>query len=193
MESTLGYYEKHAGEFSADTLATDMSCIQESFLAHLQPGAHILDLGCGAGRDALIFLERGFAVTATDGSAAMCREAEKNTGLAVRQLLFSELDYVDAFDAVWACSSLLHVPSAELRGIFTLVHRTLKENGIFYFSFKYGTGEGERKGRYFTDLTEETMRPFIEGLFTTIKVWTTGDARPGRNHEKWLNVIARKC
>jgi len=40
---------------------------------------HVLDLGCGVGRHALLFAEHGFAVEAIDGAAAgldfACREA----------------------------------------------------------------------------------------------------------------------
>lgn len=32
------------------------------------------------------------------------------------------------------------------------MNQALKENGIIYTSFKYGEFEGERNGRYFTDL-----------------------------------------
>ena len=70
----------------------------------------------------------------------------------------------------------------------------LKERGIIYTSFKYGKFEGERKGRYFTDFTEDTFRDFVADI-TEIQieeVWITGDVRQGRNEEKWLNLIIRK-
>lgn len=38
--------------------------------------------------------------------------------------------------------------------------RALKNNGIIYTSFKYGTFEGERNGRYFTDMNEEKFNLF---------------------------------
>ena len=81
----------------------------------------------------------------------MCTIAKAYTGLEVRQLLFKNLDYIEAFDAVWACASLLHVPSNDLPHIFALIHRALKGRGLLYCSFKYGTFEGERNGRFFTE------------------------------------------
>lgn len=36
----------------------------------------------------------------------------------------------------------------------------LKDDGVIYTSFKYGTFEGERNGRYFTDFTEKTFDGF---------------------------------
>lgn len=38
---------------------------------HFRPGAHILELGCGTGEDALYLAGRGVRVTATDASPAM--------------------------------------------------------------------------------------------------------------------------
>ena len=72
--------------------------------------------------------------------------------------------------------------------------KQLKKNGIIYTSFKYGTFEGERNGRYFTDFTEEMFEEFarqISGLQIE-KMWITGDVREGRGDERWLNILLRK-
>lgn len=191
-ETTLRYYDSNALSFAADTIDADMSSIQDDFLSLLHSGARILDLGCGTGRDSRYFLSRGFDVTACDGSTRMCEVASANTGLEARHLLFEDLDYVDEFDGIWACSSLLHVPSTGLKDIFSLVHKALKSNGVFYCSFKYGTYEGERDGRYFTDLTEDSIAELMDRLFQPLHIWITDDARPDRLDEKWLNVMARK-
>ena len=178
MDKTLRYYDENAAAFTTDTVTSDMGAIQEAFIRQLHPGAHILDLGCGSGRDSKLFLSKGFTVTPVDGSGEMCTIAKAYTGLEVRQLLFKNLDYIEAFDAVWACASLLHVPSNDLPHIF------------LYCSFKYGTFEGERNGRFFTDLTEDGIEKLLPPLFSPTRIWTTSDARPGRSDEKWLNVTA---
>ena len=70
----------------------------------------------------------------------------------------------------------------------------LKANGIIYASFKYGNFSGERNGRYFTDFTIESFTEFVRNI-TSIQIedyWITGDARPGRGEQKWLNLILRK-
>ena len=67
-------------------------------------------------------------------------------------------------------------------------------SGIFYTSFKYGNFESVRNGRYFTDLTESSFAELINEVtgFEIIEEWITSDVRPGREEEKWLNVILRK-
>ena len=70
----------------------------------------------------------------------------------------------------------------------------LRAHGIIYTSFKYGTFEGERNGRYFTDMTEETFAKLIQDMdeLEIEEQWITSDVRPGRGEEKWLNLILRK-
>ena len=70
----------------------------------------------------------------------------------------------------------------------------LKRGGIIYASFKYGVFEGERNGRYFTDMTEVSFAELLAGVggLRLEEQWTTSDVRPGRGEEKWLNIILRK-
>ena len=89
---TIEYYNQNAARFLEDTAGVEFTEIQNAFLSLLPEGARILDFGCGSGRDALEFLKRGYQVEATDGSEEMCRAAAELTGLAVRQMLFQELD-----------------------------------------------------------------------------------------------------
>ena len=82
--TTLKYYNENATIFSATTQIVDFSITQDKFLALLQPNAYILDFGCGSGRDAKYFLEKGYQVTAIDGSAELCRLASEFTGIEVK-------------------------------------------------------------------------------------------------------------
>ena len=194
MNQTLNYYTENAADFAAGTVNVDFSATQERFLSMLPAGASILDFGCGSGRDTKAFLARGYRVTAVDGSPELCRIASAYTGIPVRQMLFAELGDVNAYDGIWACASILHVPSAELPDVFRRMITALKPGGIIYTSFKYGTFEGERNGRLFTDFTEETFAAFLKQFpeLTIEEQWISADVRPGRSNEKWLNVILRK-
>ena len=110
-------------------------------------------------------------------------------------MLFQELDAMNQYDGIWACSSILHLPKKELLPVIQKMCEALKDNGIIYTSFKYGDFEGERNGRYFTDFTEKTFQEVIEKVpkLTIEEHWITSDVRPGRGEEKWLNLLLRKC
>ena len=194
MNTTIEYYENNAESFSQGTLNVDFSDVQDRFASLMPEGAFILDFGCGSGRDTKYFLGRGFKVDAIDGSENLCKIASENTGIEVRNMLFSELDAGELYDGIWACSSILHLPKEELRDVFGRMIRAVKKGGFIYTSFKYGEAEGLRKGRYFTDFTEETFREFIREMPETevIDEWLSADVRPGRSEEKWLNLILKK-
>lgn len=191
---TLDYYNANAQAFAASTVSVDFSATQRRFAQLLPSGARILDFGCGSGRDSKFFLQEGFDVTATDGSAELCEIARKLTGLPVRYELFQDLAETNTYDGIWACASILHLPRAELAGVLAKMVAALKLGGVIYTSFKYGNFEGIRNGRYFTDFTEEGFRSFMQPI-EGIRIedwWVSADVRPGRGDERWLNLLLRK-
>ena len=193
-EKTLSYYNTHAQSFAQSTLNVDFIAIQNKFLDKLPAGAFILDFGCGSGRDTRYFLDQGYRVEAIDGSEELCRLAGEYTRIEVKCMLFQELQDTDRYDAVWACSSILHLTYEDLISVLEKIARALKDRGLLYTSFKYGTEEGERNGRYFTDMTEEKLAGLLKKVpvFEIEEQWITSDVRPGRGEEKWLNLFLRK-
>ena len=191
---TLNYYNEKAVSFSESTVHVDFTETQQTFLDCLPSHAHILDFGCGAGRDTKYFLERGCQVTAVDGSEALCKIASEYTGIQVKQMLFQNLDETEKYDGIWACASILHLKKTELPDVLVKMRNALKKQGIIYISFKYGDFEGVRNGRYFTDFTEELFADFMKDIpgLTIEKTWITGDVRGGRGDERWINILLRK-
>ena len=189
--TTLEYYDQNADSFVNTTQGVVFTEIQDLFLSFLPEGGKVLDFGCGSGRDSKYFLEKGFCVSACDGSAEMCKAASVYAGIEVKKMLFTDLCDKQVYDGIWACSSILHCDHESLKIVFAKMYDALKEKGILYTSFKYGTFEGMRNGRYFIDLDEEGIQAYI-GNFDVLKEWISGDVRPGRENEKWLNVILRK-
>ena len=187
---STSFYDRDPEGYSGKTFTADVSDLRDRFTSLLPGGASVLDLGCGSGRDSLAFHEMGFRVTSIDGSEGMCRIARENTGLDVRHLLFRDLDYIDRFDGVWACSTLLHVPSHELPAVLSLVHRSLHADGVFYMSFKDGVFEGERDGRYYTDMSVDDIPSIASSNgFDVIDVWNS--VEPDRDI-LWTNALLRR-
>lgn len=194
MQKTLIYYNQNAQKFNQNTINVDFKSTQERFLKKLSSSSEILDFGCGSGRDTKYFLSKGHHVTAIDGSEELCKIASEYTGISVRNMLFQDLNEKNVYDGIWACSSILHLPYDELKSVLCKMAQALKQNGIVYTSFKYGTFEGERNGRYFTDMTEEKFEKLLEEVkaFHIEEQWISSDVRPDRRDEKWLNLILRK-
>ena len=193
-QETLQYYENNAESFISGTVNADMSDARQRFLKLLPENALILDFGCGSGRDTKAFLEHGYRVDAIDGSAELCRQASDYTGICVRQMLFQELDISNYYNGIWACASILHLSRIEISDVLKRISNALKPGGILYTSFKYGTFEGMRNNRYFTDFTETTLSKLWIGIdsLQIIDIWTTQDVRPGREEKRWINLLARR-
>lgn len=156
-EATLRFYAEEAPVY-ASSGPGGASRRLTGFLELLEPGASILELGCGGGRDSEWMLAKGFDVDPTDGVAAMAAKAEARIGRAVRVMRFDELDAVERYQAVWANASLLHVPRSSLPAVLASILRALKPGGLHFASYKGGGAEGrDRFGRYFNYLSVDDL------------------------------------
>ena len=102
------------------------------------------------------------------------------------------MNFENKFDGIWACASLLHIPSTQLNSVFKKCYQALKPNGIMYVSFKYGSFEGIRNGRFFLDLNEKSLKKYLSDTnFKIILLCVTDDVRDDKT-TKWLNAILKK-
>lgn len=191
----IDYYDNNSRSFYDRTINVDLSDNYEKFLSNLQAGAHVLDAGCGVGRDTKYFLSRGYKITSVDASEKMVELAAIETNAQIIHTTFQELNFCDIFDGVWAQASLLHVPYEETREIYNKIKDSLKAKGIFYASYKYGTSFMPTEERDFYNMTEETIVPYLDNLFDIVEIWTKNDRTSKVAPSPaglWLNFIARK-
>lgn len=133
--ATMLFYSKEAPVYAASGPGSVNRGLRD-FLELLAPGARILELGCGGGRDAEAMIAAGFDVDPTDGIPEIARKAEKRLGRNVRVLCFDELDAIEAYDAVWASASLLHVPRSSLPKVLELIFRALKPGSLHFATYR---------------------------------------------------------
>jgi SAM-dependent methyltransferase len=188
---SVEFYDQNADSFIAQTADVDMAALYQRFCKLLPSGASVLDAGCGSGRDALAFSNMGYDVVAFDASKKMVDAARKRAAVPVHQMTFDNMQFDQAFDGIWACASLLHVPRAQLTGILDRLSSFLAPGGVLYVSFKYGVEEREKGGRYFNDLNESLLEEHLAPLWSLklLEVWQTADRRPDRRSEQWLNCL----
>ena len=111
---------------------------------HVQPGGSILDIGCGAGREAIGFARAGFRVVGIDIAPAMVDASRQNAralGLTIdfRIQSATNLDECpDTYDGVFFSGSFQHVPGRALR-VDTLrrIGRSLKPDGALILAVSY--------------------------------------------------------
>jgi SAM-dependent methyltransferase len=138
----------------------------------LEPRSAVLELGCGAGRDAVRLAEAGHQVVACDFSDTALREFAADAsslGIEQRRQDLADLPYPFAdhsFAAVYARLSLHYFTAATTRDIFIEIARLLGENGVFlglfnsHFDTENGTGTRIEE-RYFELASGSRKRYFI--------------------------------
>jgi SAM-dependent methyltransferase len=124
----------------------------DGLIQRFAPGAHsILDLGCGTGRHAFEFAERGYAVLGVDRSSSMLERAQEQQAelpCDVRDRLAFEHHDIRGFrrDRRFDCVlALFHVVSYQnsnddVLAMFATAKSHLRRDGVFVFDCWYGPG-----------------------------------------------------
>jgi cyclopropane fatty-acyl-phospholipid synthase-like methyltransferase len=132
----IKYYNDNSIKFINGSLNANMSLLYDKFETYLKPKSHILDLGCGSGRDSLYFHNKNYKVTSVDGSNEMIKHCETILNNKIIHSTFKDFNVSYKFDAIWACASLLHVKKEDMGNIIFKYISLLNINGIFFISFK---------------------------------------------------------
>lgn len=191
--ATFEFYQSQAPHFSLSS-ALAHSRYLDAFLDRLQPGAEVLELGCGAGRDSARIVERGFALDATDGVPAMVAKAKERHDINARLMRFDQLEASQRYDAVWAHATLLHCPRAELPSVASAIHRALRPGGLHFASYKLGDGEGrDLLGRLHNFPTADWLHNlYIAAEFEVIDDQVFAGKGSDGTMRDWLAITVRR-
>lgn len=192
-KTTISYYTANAEDYVSATRDCDMAAIRDEFSSRLPKSPHILDLGCGSGRDSKAFLAAGYTVTATDACPDIARLASAYIGQPVLVQKAQELEGSECFDGIWACASLLHVPENEFDDTLDRITRALKQDGTLYMSFKLVEQNGtDAKGRYYLAHAAAVSHLETRGNSLRIERQYQTSSRMTCTSERWLNILACK-
>lgn len=194
--NTLEYYNKNAKQYCEQTIVGDLQENYNKFLKQIPSNSYILDFGCGSGRDSKYFIENGYKVKSIDGSIEMCKLASKYIGQNVECIKFEELNDIEMYDAIWACSSILHVEKEKLSNVLVKMIKALKTNGIIYTSFKRGAGHEIKEEKYYNYLTKEEMKNILDEISEDVKIIEYFETLPSTKRKAedtvWANFIIKK-
>lgn len=142
-EITKESYQATAQEFCQNVMELAPIKSIETFLNFLPPKAKIIDIGCGSGRDAKLFTDKGADVLGIDFSSNLIEIARLQAPLANFQLMDIETMSLPAssFDGVWSACSLGHIAKNKLQDALRNIHSLLNDKGYFYLALKKGVGE----------------------------------------------------
>jgi len=139
------YNSKEEVEFHSKLISEGLEEWEELILKFMKPESKILDVGCGAGREAIALTKMGFEVTGIDISPNMIAQAAENAkkeGLDIDFIAqnVSDIVYpVKSFDYVLFSRAVYsYIPTKKIR-VKTLkkIRDVLKPDGMFFFSAYY--------------------------------------------------------
>lgn len=179
-DETVDFWERFPGEF-VDQFADRIS-------------GTVLNVGSGPGRDSVLLRDRGRNVTCLDASEAMIAMTESQ---GFRSILgdFESMPFTDGeFGGVWAYTSLLHVPKAEIGKSMKEIRRVLRDGGILALGMIEGEFDGYRSSsgidtlRWFAFYTKSEIEEALERNGFDIVHFV--EYKPGTKN--YLNFIAIK-
>lgn len=193
IKASIEIYNKFAQAYITHTSNKLLQFQLNEFISMLPKKAKVLDVGCGAGRDAEYLTEEGLDVLGIDIATQMIKEAKKKK-IKVKKKNILDLKKGD-FDGIWCMATLSDIPKSEINTVLTNFHNLLNENGIVYIAVKEGEGEKfEEKERYENQprfyayyKQDELEKNLAENNFKIIKSTKTNDQ--GVN---WIEIFARK-
>lgn len=100
----------------------------------VRPGHHVLDLGCGEGRDSVFFAQLGAVVTGVDLSGEGIEKAERLArarGVRVRWIQGPMTESLPAcrFDLIFSCGSIHYVPRPQRTALFRRLEALARPGG----------------------------------------------------------------
>jgi ubiquinone/menaquinone biosynthesis C-methylase UbiE len=171
---------------------------------------HMLEAGCGPGRESRLLMDRGherglqIQVTAVDISKGLLAIAkERNPDVTYEEADFRSLPFEPAtFDGLLSHASMVHLETEEdVRKTLSEFFRVLKPGAVAFIKVKMKTDEAttevvsdsfvkhDRFMRYYT--VEELQTFLTEAGFEVVSHYTKDDSR-GRDEVKWIHMYGRK-
>lgn len=117
------------------------------FIEMLEPGARILDLGCGNGIDLVWITKAGFQGTGMDASRAMVERARGIHALSGVEIIHRNFLFLDfplgRWDAVWSNLSLCEIPPEALQRVLAICFKGMNVGSIMGAVMLEGSGSFE--------------------------------------------------
>jgi len=196
LRSTQDGYDQIAAQYATVNAAMPPEVLASArrFLQLVGSRAHLLDLGCGPGRDMAWFESQGATVAGTDLSRRMLDLARPRVRGHLVQMDLGRLGFPSiCFHGVWCNASLLHLPKRQAALALSEIGRILVPGGILFLAIQEGTEEAWETSpygtieRFFARYRQAEMaRLLSRSGFTVLE--TTAN-RTGSRY--WLHFLAR--
>ncbi|MDD5627127.1 MAG: class I SAM-dependent methyltransferase [Patescibacteria group bacterium] len=138
-QRTIKTYNKIAKEYAARGYNNPLFWHREfKIFQKLISGKRVIDIGCGSGKDALLFIKNKFDYIGIDASSGLLHEARKfvKSGKFILMNFYKLKFPQNHFDGFWAAASLLHIPKRRVAKVLRAIRKIIKSQGIGFIALK---------------------------------------------------------
>jgi len=184
----------------------------KSILPYLQQGKHLVDLGCGNGRDTLFFTEKGINVLGVDRSQTAIGALRNMTGVQMNveflcdDFIDNPLIYSRKYDYFYSRFTIHTITENEQHILLSNVYNSLHKMGLFFIEVRgihdeiYGKGEPAGRNAYIYNnhfrrfiVNDELIEALInDGFEILYNEESRGFAKYGDEDPIIIRIIARK-
>lgn len=197
---TLHSYDADAATYASLYESTDLA-VWSDVIPRLTPGARILDVGSGSGRDLARLSQAGFDAWGIDPSQGMVLEAHKRHPEISEHLCVASLPVPETirnlapFELISVMAVLMHISDETLLSSLTHLRDLLAPRGYLLISCslnRKGLGSDRRdlSQRLFNERRPEEYRVLMEGLGFYLELERFDSDFMGREL-KWFSHLYR--
>lgn len=194
---TRSYYEQHATDWSQRRKQKNEPSFWQDEFNEFQkirtPHGTVLEIGSGAGREALELMKMGYDYIGIESSPSLLKVA-KEAYPTIKIFLATPYDLPlapESVDAFFSWAMLPHVPKGRIKLALEVLKRVLKGDGIGFIAMREGSGyrKEEKTGRWFAYYTQEEFATILQELGFQILKQSKKQSRPDL---VWLTFFVRK-
>ena len=187
------YYIQNYKAYHEETFNIDPSSFLNPLVKYLMPGALIMDVGCGSGRDLCWLKQRGFKVMGLERSTNLAALARKNAESRIIEDDFETYDFSKLHvDAIVLVGALVQVQHAKLQSVFKHIISGLIDSGKVLITLKQGEGTfTDDYGRIFFLWIEPELELMFAEIGLKVLDFTTQVSKV-RPNDIWLGYVLEK-
>jgi SAM-dependent methyltransferase len=187
------YYCHHYQAYHDETVSIDPEPFLGAFVRQLAQGDHVLDVGCGSGRDLFWMQQKSLAVTGFERSPGLAKLAREHAGCSVLEGDFTTYNFTPlAVDAILMTGALVHVTYDRLPGVLGNILRALNPASprrIVYLSLKEGEEAAtDSRGRVFYFWQEADLVRLLAGCGMEVLDFQRSLSADGTG-QPWLGFV----
>ena len=197
--TTLHYYQKNAKGIASRYRQAGAG-IALYFERAFAPGASVLDIGCGSGRDLNRLLMAGYDAWGVDICRAFLDAAEEYYPATRGRLVEAALPGLKGvgdhrFEGAVCAAVLMHLSHGGVVHSAEAMHRILKEGGRLLISVPQGlslAGGRDAVGRLFNGMPPKEFQAIFEGAGFRMEALAEDGDSLGRTGRRWATLLFEK-